>query len=392
MAREEETRPGPDDEVAGTQTLPAADDPLGASEPAGPPASTTGEEPPGGPDRVDSEELPEPEASSGLAEFPEAAGVPPPPLPAPSERPLELRLASIHLRTGVLALARAELETSAGRGELDDAALLDLAEVRWRTDDVTGAGEAAAAYFATGREDTLALVIATEATASIGRSTEARRLAARALARGDVPIDEIFRGIRPSSYWPATSAMTGEPAGTLFGGPRHGSSAGTAGVTGAAVLGRLAAAEEVGSGLPSATDPGRPPPGPAHEPAAAGAATIGAAMSPTLWSDEETMSAGLSAGLATGLSGASLPDPAAELDAARADLADDRGPAAAIRLAVVLRIAPDQAAAVLEVLSGISGPSIELVRGDALRLSGHEAEARQAYARAAGLLGGGPPP
>ena len=103
------------------------------------------------------------------------------------------------------------------------------------------------------------------------------------------------------------------------------------------------------------------------------------------------MSVGLGSGLAVGFSGSSLPDPAAELDAARADLADDRGPAAAVRLAVVLRIAPDQAGAVLEVLSGISGPSIELVRGDALRLSGHEAEARQAYARAAGLLGSGPP-
>src|SRR5450755_2885672 len=130
-----------------------------------------------------------------------------PALPAASDRPLELRLAAIHLRTGALALARAELETSAGRGELDDAALLDLAEVRWRTDDVTGAGEAAAAYFATGREDTLALVIATEATASLGRSTEARRLATRALARGDVPLDSIFLGIRPSSYWPAGGAM-----------------------------------------------------------------------------------------------------------------------------------------------------------------------------------------
>ncbi len=183
----------------------------------------------------------------------------------PSERPLELRLASIHLRTGLLALARAELETSAGRGELDDAALLDLAEVRWRTDDVTGAGEAAAAYFATGREDTLALVIATEATASLGRSTEARRLATRALARGDVPLDSIFLGIRPSSYWPAAGAMTGEPAGTLFGGPPPGSTAGTAGVTGAAVLGRLAAAEEVGS-APSVGHRSRSPaPGRAHE-------------------------------------------------------------------------------------------------------------------------------
>ncbi|MFN8631135.1 MAG: hypothetical protein U0838_12715 [Chloroflexota bacterium] len=42
------------------------------------------------------------------------------------------------------ALARAELEALAGRGRLDDAALLDLAEVRWRTGDLGGAGDAAA--------------------------------------------------------------------------------------------------------------------------------------------------------------------------------------------------------------------------------------------------------
>jgi hypothetical protein len=325
-------------------------------------------------------------------DLPSLTAAPPRPLPAPSERPLELRLASIHLRTGVLALARAELETSAGRGELDDPALLDLAEVRWRTDDVTGAGEAAAAYFATGREDTLALVIATEATASIGRSTEARRLAARALARGDVPIDAIFLGIRPSSYWPATSAMTGEPAGTLFGGPRPGATGGTAGMTGAAVLGRLAAAEEV--------EPGRPPAGtPDHhgghgagiQAAVPGAGSADPGDSPTLWSDAETMTAGLASGLAAGYGGSNLPDPTSELDAARADLADDRASAAAIRLAVILRIAPDQAASVLDVLAGTSGPSIELVRGDALRLAGQEAEARQAYARAAALLSSGPP-
>ncbi len=389
MAGDEETRLEPADEIAG-QVLSEPDQADTATGPPGASGSSVAEEPAGRAESAEPGSPPEPGAES--AEVRGAAGAPPPPLPGPSERPLELRLASIHLRTGVLALARAELETSAGRGELDDAALLDLAEVRWRTDDVTGAGEAAAAYFATGREDTLALVIATEATASIGRSTEARRLAARALARGDVPIDEIFRGIRPSSYWPAMSAMTGEPAGTLFGGPRPGSSSGAAGVTGAAVLGRLAAAEEARPGQPPATDPDRLVPARlAHEPAAAGPAPAGAALSPTLWSDAETMSVGLGSGLAVGFSGSSLPDPAAELDAARADLADDRGPAAAVRLAVVLRVAPDQAEAVLEVLSGISGPSIELVRGDALRLSGHEAEARQAYARAAGLLGSGPP-
>jgi hypothetical protein len=281
-------------------------------------------------------------------------------LPAAADRPIELRLAALHLRTGLLALARAELETSAGRGELDDAALLDLAEARWRTDDVTGAGEAAAAYFATGREDTLALVIATEATASLGRSTEARRLATRALARGDVSLDSIFLGIRPSSYWPTLGPTAGEPAGTLFGGPPPGSRAGTAGVTGAAVLNR----QPAGGQTPMSPEDRR--------------------STPTLWSDAETLPA--IPGRATGGAVGRLPEPADELDAARADLRLGRTSSGAIRLAVVLRLAPALAPAVLDALAGLHGPSVELVRGDALRLVGHERDARQAYAAAAAQL------
>lgn len=308
-----------------------------------------------------------------------------PALPAASNRPLELRLAAIHLRTGVLALARAELETSAGRGELDDAALLDLAEVRWRTDDVTGAGEAAAAYFATGREDTLALVIATEATASLGRSTEARRLATRALARADVDLDSIFRGIRPSSYWPATSAMTGEPAGTLFGGPRPGSTAGTAGVTGAAVLDRLAAAIDAETPTMAAAASGLGgPDAQARSPGNFFREAGDERVAPTLWSAAETLPA--SAGAAPKPSGAHLPEPADELDAAREDLRAGRSAAGAIRLAVVLRLAPALAPAVLEALATLSGPSLELVRGDALRLVGYERDAQLAYAAAAAQL------
>jgi hypothetical protein len=291
----------------------------------------------------------------------------PAPLPAAVDRPLELRLAAIHLRTGLLALARTELETSAGRAELDDAALLDLAEVRWRTDDVTGAGEAAAAYFATGREDTLSLVIATEATASLGRSTEARRLATRALARSDIPLDAIFRGIRPSSYWPATSAMAGEPAGTLFGGPRPGSTAGTAGVTGAAVLNRLAARLH-GEARPASVEP----------------------PAPTLWTDAEAIP--VDDGRAASQPAARLPEPVDELDLARDDLRAGRSADGAIRLAVVLRLAPALAPAVLDAISSLSGPSLELVRGDALRLVGHERDARLAYAAAAALLDDRPEP
>jgi hypothetical protein len=317
----------------------------------------------------EAEREPEPETALGSPATPALATA--------SDRPLELRLAAIHLRTGALALARAELETSAGRGELDDAALLDLAEVRWRTDDVTGAGEAAAAYFATGREDTLALVIATEATASLGRSTEARRLATRALARADVALDSIFLGIRPSSYWPAVGAMAGEPAGTFFGGPPPGSTAGTAGVTGAAVLDRLAA----GSGTPAerraADTAARPAP-------AAGHVGEDRRAAPTLWSDAETLPA--IAGRTAGRGVGRLPEPADELDAAREDLRQGRTASGAIRLAVVLRLAPALAPVVLDALAGMNGPSVELVRGDALRLVGHERDARQAYASAAAQL------
>jgi hypothetical protein len=331
------------DETPGQEPLPEDD---GAALPA-----ASGQDQPGQPQPDDRQ--PDP----GQTDQGQSA---PAPLPTAAERPIELRLAAIHLRTGLLALARAELETSAGRGELDDAALLDLAEVRWRTDDITGAGEAAAAYFATGREDTLALVIATEATASLGRSTEARRLATRALARGDVSLDSIFLGIRPSSYWPTLGPTAGEPAGTLFGGPPPGSTAGTAGVTGAAVLNRLS----VGTETPTLSQDRR--------------------STPTLWSDAETMPA--VSGSAPGEAVRRLPEPVDELDAARADLRLGRTSSGAIRLAVVLRLAPALAPAVLDALAGLHGPSVELVRGDALRLVGHERDARQAYAAAAAQL------
>lgn len=125
---------------------------------------------------------------------------------ADADRPTALRLARLHLRTGSLALARVELETLAGDGTLDDEALLDLAEVRWRTDDLTGAGEAAAAHIASGREAPIALVIAAEATAALGRPGEARRLARRAVELIDGPIDAVFAGMPRSDVWPAQPA------------------------------------------------------------------------------------------------------------------------------------------------------------------------------------------
>ena len=56
---------------------------------------------------------------------------------------------------------------------------------------------------------------------------------------------------------------------------------------------------------------------------------------------------------------------------------------AAIRLSIVLRLAPSLAPAVLDLAAAEPGPQFDLVRGDALRLVGRESQARRAFASAA---------
>ena len=104
-----------------------------------------------------------------------------------------LDLATLHLRLGSLALARSELETFAGRGVLDANARIDLAEVRWRTGDLVGAGEVAREALAGGGEAVVALIVAAEAASALGRPSEARRLAGRALSLNGGPIDLDLR-------------------------------------------------------------------------------------------------------------------------------------------------------------------------------------------------------
>lgn len=242
---------------------------------------------------------------------------------APARSPA-LRAARIHLRTGSLALARAELESLAGAGDLDDDGLLDLAEVRWRTGDVSGAGEAANVFLSTGRETTLALAIAAEATIALGRPSEARRLVGRALEAADGSLDEIFAGMPRSPIWPHDPGATAQPVGTLFGGER-------------------------------AVAPDRP-----TEP-------------PGLW-DRHGGHAAPTVG---------LPDPRTLLDDGRLALEAGDTAGAAVRFALALRVAPALAPAVLDALDGASGPVADLVRGDAYRAAGHEADAMRAYAAAA---------
>ena len=132
------------------------------------------------------------------------------------DRDPALDLASLHLRLGSLALARSELETFAGRGVLDANARIDLAEVRWRTGDLVGGGEVAREALAGGGEAVVALIVAAEAASALGRPSEARRLAGRALSLNGGPIDSIFAGMPRSSVWPSDPAEPVPASSTLF--------------------------------------------------------------------------------------------------------------------------------------------------------------------------------
>lgn len=118
------------------------------------------------------------------------------------DRPIALRLAHLHLRMGSLPLARAELELLAGSGSLDAPGLVDLAEARWRTGDLDGAGTAAADALEQGAGDPLALVIAAEAAAAAGRRAEADELAATAMGGLETTLDALFAGMPRSQVWP----------------------------------------------------------------------------------------------------------------------------------------------------------------------------------------------
>jgi len=284
--------------------------------------------------------------------------------PPEQPRPVDLRLASLHLRTGAFALARAELETMAGNGRLDDDGLLDLAEVRWRTGDLPGAGEASAAFLTSGRESVLALVIAAEATAALGRPGEARRLAGRALEAADGPLEPLFAGLPRSPIWPQDPADPAEPAGAFFGdeGSRP------AGRATAGAVGATAGAVRPTDTRPMTTDEAGMP---------------GEALPASLW-DAHLHGAHPHAALPA----PALPDGPTALDAARRALDAGKAQDAVVQLGIVLRVSPALAPAVLDVAGSTAGAGFDLIRGDAYRLVGHEAEAQRAYASAASTLAG----
>lgn len=290
----------------------------------------------------------------------------------------DLVLARLHLRLGSLALARAELETLAGRDALDADGLVDLAEARWRTGDIAGAGEAAAAALHEEDGPLLALVVAAEAAASRGRPTEARRLADKAMASAGGSIDAVFAGMPRAVVWPPDAAAPPPSPTTMFDPPRRSAAAvhrqSRADEASAEATAALAAAEiEAAAEAEALTG------------ADADAATIG------LWeaggaTDDADVAPDATADLEPGESREDeegLPAGDTELDLGRAALESNDPDEAAVRLALVLRVAPALAPAVIDLVKGRTERGLVLVRGDAYRLVGHEREARQAYIEAA---------
>jgi hypothetical protein len=275
---------------------------------------------------------------------------------AAEERAADLVLARIHLRLGSLGLARAELEAMAGRNQLDIDGIRDLAEARWRTGDLAGAGDAASAYLEQRPDDPLALLISAEMQSHLGRPGEARRIAARVIEQNNARVDEMFAGMPRSSVWPAESGAASEPAGTLFDDVADASS-------------------WLGAGLPSANDvrmasersdsgdPGVAPAEPAAEP-----------DGPRLWDHAETAAP-------------TLPDASELLARARKALDAERPGQAAASLSLAIRAEPSLAPAVLDLLAGRQEPVLALVRGDSHRIVGHEAEALRDYVAAVAAIG-----
>ena len=265
-------------------------------------------------------------------------------------RSAELLLARAHLRLGSLALARTELETLAGMGKLDSLGLVDLAEVRWRTGDLAGAGEAAAVALRGDEEHAVALLIAAEAAASLGRPSESRRLAARAMACATGSIDAIFAGMPRSAAWPPDADEPPPTAPTLF--DRASDAPGRTEYS-EAPAGRAATAVQAAPAAELALAPGP--------------MTLG------LWADDPPEEPGAR----------DLPEPALELEAGRTALVAGKFNDAVLHFGLALRLAPALAPAVLEATAGARASNLLIVRGDAYRLAGHEDEAREAYLAAA---------
>lgn len=286
--------------------------------------------------------------------------------PSVDRRSTDLTLARLHLRTGSLALARAEFETLAGRGGLDDDALVDLADVRWRTGDLANAGVAATTVLDRGIEAPVAMIIAAESAFARGRPGEARRMATRAMSAAGGTLDALFGGMPRSAVWPPDPAEPAPAAATLFGEDEGDAT----GPTSEIVEDRRREERR------------RSVSGPVPATAAAIAAQAVDPAAPGLWDADADARAEAAAA-------AERPAarPAAMLDAGLQALATGDVDRAATLLGVAVRIGPHLAPTILDATMDADAPALLLVRGDALRAIGHDADATTVYAAAATALG-----
>jgi hypothetical protein len=290
----------------------------------------------------------------------------------PGDIDSEVRLARLHLRLGMLVLARSELEDLERRGLLDVAARASLAEVRWRSGDMEDAATAARAHLDAGGDDPVVLCIAAESAAAEGRPGEARALIDRLGPPDAATLDGLFAGMPRRAFWPS---IGGDPTTTetLFGEVSHRADAGRRDRQGPPSERRAALRETPTThDRPGSSSSVRTVPGPRE---------VFESTDPGLWPEGAAAAEGARPG-----AGPSLDvDPLLELAQAREELSTD-AERALVRLSLVLRIDPTLAPAVLDAISLRREPAAELIRGDAQRLLGRHLEAEAAFARTADWL------
>lgn len=272
-----------------------------------------------------------------------------------AKRAADGRLARVHLRGGLLTLARASLEQMAGVGALDREALVDLAEARWRSGDLEGAAEAADAHLDAAGDEPLAHLIVAEEADRQGSLVESRRHAAVVRERVGTGLDRLFAGEVRSTAWPMEAADWMDE-----------------GATGPGRWGLLAGGREVADPEPRSWRMLPPPAAgsPVARPRVALAVAAAAAGPSTL----DQLELGRAAGVEL---------EAAELELARGDVTD-----AIDRLSLVLRFDPALAPVILSMADrALMAPgarqqglvALHLLRGDANRVVGRELEAVDAY-------------
>ncbi len=265
------------------------------------------------------------------------------------------RLARLHLRGGLLTLARASLEQMAGVGALDREALADLAEARWRSGDLEGAAEAAAAHLDAGGDEPLAHLVVAEEADRQGSLVDARRHAAVVRERVGTGLDRLFAGETRSTAWPLEGVDWMDDGATTPG-----------------RWGLLAGGREVADPQPRSWRM-LPPPA-SGSPVARPRIPLAAAAASATQSTLDQLELGRAAGV--------------ELEAAENELARGAIADAVDRLALVLRFDPALAPVILSMADqALAGPgdhqqglvALHLLRGDAYRGLGREVEAVDAY-------------